>query len=146
MDIVFSHTSALFLLRNHRKAIVARPELRTLPKRPPTASIALQWWGAWTGMCADANLDASADKSVSKRAAPSAFPIHVLAARCGKSRIPKLMRCHGAKLPLPRGSLCALDSRTGLASPEFAFLQLAKHLPIVEAAGIAAELCGSYAI
>lgn len=126
MDILYSHTTALKLLREHAgDAELARSSHAALaPAQCPTSE-----------------LYGSADE-----------PVHVLVS-AQQARVSRAGVCtHLRTSPLPSGAVHTLGPTVGqrerlrLCSPEIAFIQLAEVLEVPKLILLGYELCGSFSV
>ena len=74
------------------------------------------------------------------------LPLHVMVGDPSRRRITAEVTSHLYEKPLPEGSLCQIDERVYVASPELTLCQLATSLSFVEVLELCLEFCGTYAL
>jgi len=121
MDIIISHQSALEYWRVHRalpSGSVKRMRESGPPNNPPT--------------------------TMQVRCLGLEQPVHIMIRNPGSRWSSHTMVQHVFTSKTPAGCFVKVSDKLFVSSPEFCFLQLADHLPLIKLIELGYELCGMY--
>lgn len=158
MEVIFSHTTALGLLRtwsrNHPLTLRAFHDLRTRD----VGHLPSSHLKGFSSLACTADTEAAiravmtgVKKSSLRRMleelwedAAAENPLHVLARPKAGRHSTKRVRLHQLAAMLPRRAFLEIGSGIAVCSPELVFVQMAETLSVGELVALGYELCGCY--